>query len=337
MDKVCILGAGSWGTALSTVLAQNCSQVILWGENPREIQDIRARRENKRYLPDVKLAENIEPTSDLRDALKGADLVLGVVPSHAMRSVLEQIKPWIEPNMYYLNCAKGLELSTVKRMSEVFLDVLGPEIKNRLAVLSGPSHAEEVGRKIPTLVTIASYNPKTAAVIQKVFMTPQFRAYTNPDIVGVELGGTLKNIVALAAGMLFGLNYGDNAEAALITRGLAEMMRMGKILGGDPHTFSGLSGLGDLVVTCGRQFSRNRRAGYLLAQNKKLDQVLEEVGMVVEGVNATRIVYQLAQKYQIEMPICEACHRVLEEGASPQEEALRLMQRECKDETQDLY
>ena len=336
MNKVCILGAGSWGTALSTVLAQNCSHVSLWGKSEAVIQDMQVSRKNHRFLPGVALAGNIEPLTDLQAALKGASLVLGVVPSHAMRSVLERVKPLAEPDTYFLNCAKGLELSTVKRMSEVFLDVLGEQAKDRIAVLSGPSHAEEVGKKIPTLITIAAYNPETARIIQEPFMTPEFRAYTNPDIVGVELGGTLKNIVALAAGMLAGLGYGDNAQAALITRGLAEMMRMGKVLGGSPHTFSGLSGLGDLVVTCSSKFSRNRQAGYLLAQNKKLDEVLQEVGMVVEGVNATRIVYQLSQKYQVEMPICEACHRVLEEEANPQEEVFRLMQRERKDETADL-
>ncbi len=337
MKKVCIIGAGSWGTALSTVLSQNCEQVLMWGRAEDGIEEMQMIRENRRFLPGVMLADNIQPTTDMQMAMKDAELVVGVVPSHVMRSALEQAKPYITPEMLFLNCAKGLEVSTGKRMSEVFLDVLGDDIRDRLAVLSGPSHAEEVGRKIPTAVAIASYRPETAARIQEIFITPEFRPYTNPDIVGVELGGTLKNIVALAAGMMAGMGYGDNAQAALITRGLTEMMRMGKTLGGDPRTFSGLSGLGDLVVTCSSEFSRNRRAGRLLAQNKKLEEVLQEVGMVVEGVNATRIIYKLAREYGVEMPLCEACHRVLEGESSVQEEVLRLMMREHKDEMQDLW
>ena len=336
MKKVCVLGAGSWGTALATVLANNCERVALWGLPQDGIEDMKMVRENRRLLPGVHLAEAIEPTTDLQAAMKDAELVLGVVPSHAMRPVLGQAKEYVTPAMYFLNCAKGLEVSTGKRMSEVFLDVLGEDVRDRLAVLSGPSHAEEVGRGIPTAVAIAAYAPETAEKIQQVFMTPRFRAYTNPDIVGLELGGTLKNIVALAAGMLAGLGYGDNTQAALITRGLAEMMRMGKALGGQLHTFSGLSGLGDLVVTCASEFSRNRRAGYLLAQGKPLPEVLEEVGMVVEGINATRIIYKLAQERGVEMPICEACHRILDEGASPHEEAVHLMTRQGKDEMKDL-
>ena len=336
MSTVCILGAGSWGTALSTVLARSNHEVRLWGLADDGIEAMARLRENKRYLPGVPLDDAIHPLTDMQSALEDAELVISSVPSQAVRQVLEQAQPYIKPKTYLVNTSKGLEVSSGKRMGQIFQDVFGKEYADRYyGVLSGPSHAEEVGRNIPTLITLAAHHPDTATAIQEYFTAAMFRVYTNSDIAGVEMGGTFKNIVALAAGGLDGLGYGDNTIAALITRGLAEMIRFGTALGGDSRTFTGLSGLGDMVVTCSSPYSRNRRAGVMMAQGKKLPVILKEVGMVVEGVTATNVVYKVASNKGIEMPICHAIYKILYEEGDPREEVYNLMIRQQKEEIDD--
>lgn len=336
MKKICIIGAGSWGTALAVHLADLHYSVWLWGRPEDGIEKIKAERENRRFLPGISIPDNIYPATDPLLALQNADVLVMSLPSQALRPVLEELKPYIPNHSYLVNTAKGLEISTGLRLSQVFQEVLGSACLDRFAVLSGPSHAEEVSQRLPTAVTVAAYNQETAFYIQDIFMDNYFRVYTNPDIAGVELGGALKNIIALATGIAYGLGYGDNTAAALLTRGLAEMIRIGVAMGGDPRTFSGLSGIGDLVVTCGSQHSRNRRAGQLLGQGKNMEETLAAIGMVVEGIHSTRIVHQLAGGMNIEMPITKACYQVLYEGGDPREEVDKLMQRRRKHEVEDI-
>ncbi|MBO8159562.1 NAD(P)H-dependent glycerol-3-phosphate dehydrogenase [Thermosyntropha sp.] len=336
MKKVCIIGAGSWGTAQAILLSTNAERVVLWGRKEDGVEVIERRRENERFLPGVKLPSNIEVSKDMSYALSDADLIVLAVPAQAVRKVTKMMADYLENRSYLVITAKGIETATGMRMSQVVEDVLGKEIKKRLAVLSGPSHAEEVARKVPTVVTVAAFNRETAFYVQDAFMTSFFRVYTNPDVAGVELGGALKNIIALAAGVVQGLNYGDNTKAALITRGLTEITRMGVALGGDSRTFSGLSGIGDLVVTCGSRYSRNLRAGELIARGYSLDEVLERIGMVVEGVHTTRIVHHLACEMNIEMPITHACYNILYNGKRPEEELENVMNRRKKHEIEDI-
>lgn len=334
--KICILGAGSWGTALATLLGKNEYRVVLWGREEDGVEQITTLRENRRFLPGVVVPDTVTSTTDMAQAIDGADWVVLSVPSQALRTVLQQAREFLRPDTYLINTAKGLEISTGMRMEQVTEDVLGAEIIKRYAVLSGPSHAEEVGRAIPTAVTVASRCKETAFLAQDLFMSPSFRVYTNPDVAGVELGGALKNIIALATGVAYGLGYGDNTMAALMTRALTEIIRMGESLGGDPRTFIGLSGLGDLVVTCGSRHSRNRRAGELIGQGLSLDEALEQIGMVVEGAPTCRIVHKMALQKGIEMPITRACYQVLYENRDPREAVLYLMQRQRKNETEDI-
>lgn len=336
MDKVCILGAGSWGTAQAVLLSKNAPVVCLWGRREDGVEDIEKHRENRRFLPGVLLPDNIKLLLDLEQALYGANLVVCAVPSQAMRGVLKAIKEFLPPGAYIVNTAKGLEIETGMRLSQVAEDVLGSEIRRRFAVLSGPSHAEEVAREIPTAVTVAAYFRDTAIYVQDAFMSPMFRVYTNPDVAGVELGGALKNIIALAAGIVDGLGYGDNTKAALLTRGLTEITRMGEAMGGNPQTFSGLSGMGDLVVTCSSRHSRNRLAGELIGRGRTLKQALAEVGMVVEGAPTTRATHRLAGKLQVEMPIISACYRTLYQQQSPLEGLEILMARRKKHEVEEI-
>ena len=334
--KICILGAGSWGTALATLLGKNEYRVVLWGREEDGVEQITTLRENRRFLPGVVVPDTVTSTTDMAQAIDGADWVVLSVPSQALRTVLQQAREFLRPDTYLINTAKGLEISTGMRMEQVTEDVLGAEIIKRYAVLSGPSHAEEVGRAIPTAVTVASRCKETAFLAQDLFMSPSFRVYTNPDVAGVELGGALKNIIALATGVAYGLGYGDNTMAALMTRAWTEIIRMGESLGGDPRTFIGLSGLGDLVVTCGSRHSRNRRAGELIGQGLSLDEALEQIGMVVEGAPTCRIVHKMALQEGIEMPITRACYQVLYENRDPREAVLYLMQRQRKNETEDI-
>ena len=330
MPNVAVYGAGSWGSALAVLLANAGHQVALIGRNPDEMERMRTRRENARYLPGVALPLGLLPTTDL--ALLNADLVVFSVPSHSVRQAACLVRPYLRPGCIVVNTAKGFEEQTHLRLSEVLTEELP---QNPIAVLSGPSHAEEVGRDMPTTVVVAS-DFETAAIVQDLVMTPKFRVYTNPDVVGVELGGALKNVIALCTGIAEGLGFGDNTKAALMTRGLAEIARLGVALGGHSLTFAGLSGVGDLIVTCTSLHSRNRRAGVALGQGKPLETVLKEVGMVVEGVKAARVAYQLSVEKDISMPITQQAYRVLFEGADPKEAVADLMMRGKRHELEEI-
>lgn len=336
MEKICVLGAGSWGTALAALLAKNNYKVSLWGRAEDGIEMMAESRENRRFLPGVTIPDKVSPITDMAIAIEGADCLVLSIPSQALREVLEKAKRHIPSGMYIVNTAKGLEIATGMRMSQLVEEVLGEEIRDRYAVLSGPSHAEEVAQEIPTAVTVASTRRVTAYLVQDTFMAPTFRVYTNPDVAGVELGGALKNIIAIATGIGYGLGYGDNTMAALMTRALTELVRMGAAMGGDPRTFTGLSGIGDLVVTCGSRHSRNRRAGELIGQGLSLDETLQRIGMVVEGAHTCRVVNRLAAEMGIDMPITRACYQVLFENRDPREMVGYLMQRQKKHETEDL-
>ena len=336
MQKVAILGAGSWGTAQALLLSKKTRQINLWGRVQDGIEVMRTERENKRFLPGVSLPDNVVPTIDLKAALEGAKLIVLAVPTQAVREVLQLLTPYLKKDTIIVNTAKGLEIETAMRLSRVAEDVLGGPIREHFAVLSGPSHAEEVARGVPTVVTAASYSRETAIIVQDAFMSPSFRVYTNPDVAGVELGGALKNIIALATGMCDGLGFGDNTRAALMTRGLTEITRMGVALGGDYRTFSGLSGMGDLVVTCGSKYSRNRRAGELLGRGYNLQQAMEEIGQAVEGVHTVRVVNQIADQMGVEMPISKACYNILYENKSAQETVETLMKRRKKHELEEI-
>lgn len=331
---VAVLGAGSWGTGLSMVLEENGHEVRLWGHDPEQIKEINEQHTNRHYLPDTHLSEAIHGYSDLREALDGANAVLFVVPTKAIRSVAAQVAALLdgEQRPVLIHASKGLEQGSHKRISVIIEEEIRPELYQGLVVLSGPSHAEEVAKKDITTITAASKSKEAAEYVQKLFMNYYFRVYTNPDIIGVELGAALKNIIALGAGALHGLGYGDNAKAALITRGLAEISRLGVAFGADPLTFIGLSGVGDLVVTATSVHSRNWRAGNLLGKKMPLEEVLESMGMVVEGVETTKAAYELAQEKGIEMPITEAIYRVLYQQADVDEVIEDLMLRDRKSE-----
>lgn len=336
MAKICVLGAGSWGTALAALLAKNDNEVVLWGRVEDGVELIAQQRQNEKYLPGIIIPEAVTPVTDMAMAIEGAEWVVLSIPSQALRSVLEVAQRYLVPQQIIVNTAKGLEISSGMRMSQVTEAVLGEAVRDRYAVLSGPSHAEEVAREIPTAVTVAACRQAVAAQVQDLFMSSNFRVYTNPDVAGVELGGSLKNIIALATGVAYGLGYGDNTMAALLTRGLTEIIRMGAALGGNPRTFSGLSGIGDLVVTCGSRHSRNRRAGELIGQGLSLEKALQKVGMAVEGVPTCRIVHKIAEAKHVDMPITRACYQVLFENRHPREAVGSLMHRQKKHETEEI-
>ncbi|QGP93699.1 Glycerol-3-phosphate dehydrogenase [NAD(P)+] [Neomoorella glycerini] len=321
--SIAVIGAGSWGTALAVLLARKGFLVNLWARRQELVVELEEVRENKAYLPGVKLPAGIRPTTDLELATREVDLVVLSVPSHAVRLTARQLKPFLSPGIIVVNTAKGLELDTKKRLSEV----LAEEGLEQVAVLSGPSHAEEVGRGLPTTVVVAAADRQVAEYVQDIFMDPTFRVYTNPDVTGVEFGGALKNIIALATGIADGLGLGDNARAALMTRGMVEIARLGVALGGKAMTFAGLSGIGDLIVTCTSMYSRNRRAGMQLGEGKALAEILSGMGMVVEGVRTTAAARDLARQYQIRMPITEEIYQVLYEGKPVRECVAALMER----------
>lgn len=329
MAKVGVIGAGSWGTALALVLNGNGHEVTMWSLLQSDMDELVSLGENPRYLPGVKLPQNLQYTADLHEAARDKDFLIMVVPSHAMRSVAENLQGLVEKKTMLVSAAKGFDLQTKSRMSEL-LSAAFPD--NSVAVLSGPSHAEEVSRKIPTAVVAAAADENTMRAVQDLFSNSYMRVYANPDVVGVELGGSLKNIIALASGICYGQGFGDNTEAALLTRGLSEIVRLGVKLGATESTFYGLSGMGDLVVTCGSRHSRNRTAGIMLGQGKKLSDIQAEMGMVVEGVNAARIAYRLAEQAEVEMPITEAVYRMLYEDMSIDGVVERLMLRDRKSE-----
>lgn len=310
MANVGVIGAGSWGTALALVLNDNGHAVTMWSLLQSDIDDLEALHENPRYLPGVKLPDELKYTADLAEAARDKDFLIMVVPSHAMRPVAENLQGLVDEKTLLVSAAKGFDLQSKRRMSELLAAAFPA---NRVAVLSGPSHAEEVSRRIPTAVVAAARDEADMQAVQKLFTNSYMRVYANPDVVGVELGGTLKNVIALASGICYGQGFGDNTEAALLTRGLSEIVRLGVKLGANESTFYGLSGMGDLVVTCGSRHSRNRTAGIMLGQGKKLAEVQAEMGMVVEGVNAAQIAHYLAHKAGVEMPLTEAVYGLLYE------------------------
>ena len=325
MEKVCVLGAGSWGTALALVVAKKGYNVSMWTLNEEQCNKINKDKENIDYLPGVVIPDNIVVTTNIEEAVKDGTIIVLAVPSQAIRSVCKQIKPFIKDKQILVDVAKGLEKGTGLRLS----DVCNQELpNNKYVVLSGPSHAEEVSRDIPTTVVVSSEDIHIAEIVQDIFMSPKFRVYTNPDVVGVELGGALKNIIAFGAGICDGLGYGDNAKAALMTRGIKEIGRLGVAMGAKASTFSGLSGIGDLIVTCTSMHSRNRRAGILIGQGKTLEETLAEVKMVVEGIIATDVAYNVAKELNVEMPITNAIYSVLYDNANPDEVVTELMMRD---------
>ncbi len=329
MKKIGVIGAGSWGTALAVTLSNKGHEVRICDINKEHLAEMREHRENLRYLPGVRFADNLQIADSTEEALQGADIALFSAPAQHFRSAFENAIPFLEDNMTVVNVAKGIEQGTLMRLSEIAY-ILKPDVK--YVVLSGPSHAEEVGKALPTTVAVASRDMELAEYIQDVFMTDRFRVYTNDDVCGVELGGALKNIIALGAGISDGIGFGDNAKAALMTRGITEMCRLGVKLGADVATFSGLTGIGDLIVTCTSMHSRNRRCGIMIGQGEKPSVAVEKVGMVVEGMFTAEAAYQLAQQVGVEMPITECIYRCINEQISAREAVDLLMGRDKKNE-----
>lgn len=336
MEKITVIGAGSWGTALSMVLADNSHEVRIWGNNQEQLDEINQEHTNKHFLPEVVLPESIKAYYSLEEALDGVDTILLVVPTKAIRIVIEQIAAVAKKPLTIIHASKGVEPGTSKRISELIEEEMPAELLKDIVVLSGPSHAEEVAMRLLTTVTSASKSMEAAEKVQDLFMNHYFRVYTNPDVVGVELGGALKNIIALGAGIIHGLGYGDNAKAALMTRGLVEITRLGCAMGARKESFFGLTGMGDLIVTCTSVHSRNWRAGNMLGQGHSLDETLESMGMIVEGVRTAEAAYILAKEQNIEMPITNAIYGFLFEGKDPKETVADLMGRVKKHEMEDI-
>ena len=333
MAKVGVLGAGSWGTARTVLLPDTGHQVTIWSIDGNEVKMLDEKREHELKLPGVKLAEDMVITGDLETAVRGKDFLVLAVPSPFTRETARKMKPYVADGQIIVDVAKGIEESTLMTLSRQIEEEI-PQAD--VAVLSGPSHAEEVGRKLPTTCVIGAKTRKTAEYLQSMFISRVFRVYTSPDILGIELGGSLKNVIALAAGIADGLGYGDNTKAALITRGIAEISRLGVKMGGKIESFTGLTGIGDLIVTCASVHSRNRKAGYLIGQGKSVQEAMDEVQMVVEGVYSAKAAAKLAKKYDVSMPIVEEVNKVLFEGKSPAQAVDDLMQRESRSENRSL-
>ena len=329
MERISVIGAGSWGIALANLLAGNGHDVTVWSIMKDEIDMLEQNHEHLDKLPGVKLNDSIKYTTDLEKACKEKDILVLAVPSVYTRSTSHSMAPFITDGQIIVNVAKGVEENTLHTLSEIITE----EIPNaNVCVLSGPSHAEEVGRGLPTTVVVGSKDQKTAEYLQDTFMNDFFRVYTSSDILGIELGGALKNVVALAAGIADGLGYGDNAKAALITRGISEIARLGIAMGGQFETFCGLTGIGDLIVTCASMHSRNRRAGILIGQGKSAEEAMDEVKMVVEGVYSAKAAMGLSKKYNVDLPIIAEVNKILFENKPPKDVGRCLMNREKKDE-----
>lgn len=333
-QKVAVLGPGSWGTALAQVLAENGHDVRIWGNNKAQIDEINTEHTNKHYLPDITIPETIKGTLSLEEALLDVDAILFVVPTKAIRSVAKEVTAKVNNKPLIIHASKGLEQESHKRISEVLAEEIPADKRQGIVVLSGPSHAEEVAVHDITTITAASEILAEATYVQKLFMNDYFRIYTNDDVIGVETGAALKNIIALGAGAIHGLGFGDDAKAAIMTRGLAEISRLGVAMGANPLTFIGLSGVGDLIVTCTSVHSRNWRAGNLLGKGHNLDEVLENMGMIVEGVSTTKAAYELSKQLNVEMPITETIYRVLYEGEDVKQAAKEIMLRDGKTENE---
>lgn len=330
MAKIGIIGAGSWGIALSVLLHNNGHEVSVWSIIREEIAMLREKREHESKLPGIHLPEDILFTDELQEIAADKDVLIMAVPSPYTRSTSKMLKGLVKEGQIIVNVAKGIEEATLDTLTDIIEEEL-PGVN--AAVLSGPSHAEEVGRCIPTTCVVGAHDPQTAQYLQSIFISPVFRVYTSPDMLGIELGGALKNVIALAAGTADGLGYGDNTKAALITRGIAEIARLGTAMGGRPETFYGLTGIGDLIVTCASVHSRNRKAGYLMGKGYTMEQAMDEVKMIVEGVYSAKAARGLAKKYQVEMPIVEQVNRVLFENKNAGEAVKELMLRERKGES----
>lgn len=337
MKKVSVIGAGSWGTAIAFVLAENGHDCLLWARRENQSSEITNDNTNNAYLPGVKLPENLTATSNLEVAVAHGETIIIAVPTKSIREVCSEIDAFLTKPKLFVHVAKGIEPDSLKRISEMITEELTPPNMKAIVALSGPSHAEEVVLRHPTTVTAASSDIEAAKEVQDLFMNNYFRVYTNNDIVGVEIGAALKNVIALAAGITDGLGYGDNAKAALITRGLAEISRLGVKMGAHPLTFSGLTGLGDLIVTCTSVHSRNWKAGNMLGQGNSLEDVISGMGMVIEGVRTAKAAHQLAMKYEVVMPLTEALYTVLFEEVPPKIVVDQLMNRMKKQEVEDLF
>jgi len=328
--KIAVIGAGSWGTTLAILLAEGGNEVRLWAYEGELVSIMKERRENTLYLEGYRLPENIYPTDNLREAVDSCEIVLSVVPSHAVRSVFTPLKEFM-PDVPVVSATKGIEIDTLQTVSQIFTEIFSPSIQRRFASLSGPSFAKEVVQRLPTAVTIASYDESIARELQRLFARPYFRVYTNPDVIGVEIGGALKNVIAIATGCSDGLGFGYNTRAALITRGLAEIKRLGTAMGAQAATFYGLSGLGDLVLTCTGELSRNRTLGFKLGQGMKLAEIFSEMsgrGMVAEGIRTARAAYELSRRYQVSMPITQEVYRLIYEEKDVHQVVHDLMMRE---------
>jgi len=333
MEKICVLGAGSWGSALAILLSKKGYQVSLYMRNKDQYESMEKTRENVKYLPGVIMPNNIKMTTDLKEAVEEAKIIVLGVASQGVRSLLKSIKDYVKDDQIIVNVAKGFEKNTNLRISEVVKEELP---NNHYVILSGPSHAEEVSKDMPTTVAVASEDMKIAEYVQDTFTNPKFRVYTNPDVVGVELGGALKNIIAFGAGICDGLGYGDNTKAALMTRGIREIGRLGTAMGARASTFSGLSGIGDLIVTCTSMHSRNRRAGILIGKGKSLEDTLDEIKMVVEGILTTEAAYKLSKKYNVDMPITNEIYKVLYGDNEVKESVINLMLRSKTHEMEEV-
>jgi glycerol-3-phosphate dehydrogenase (NAD(P)+) len=334
--RIGVVGAGAWGTALANQLAQKGFSVDLWAYEIEVKEQIQTFRENKIFLPGIALSENIVPSNDLDHVAGNKELLLVVVPSHVLRETAEKMAEHLSDKTIVVSASKGIENKTHKTMSGVIREVIEKISEERLAVLSGPSFALEVARGVPTLVTVASKDPATAEFIQHVFATPTFRVYTIDDMTGVELGGAVKNVIAIASGIVDGLGLGLNTRAALITRGLMEIKRLGLKLGANTHTFSGLAGVGDLILTCTGELSRNYTVGKKIGEGKRLEEILGEMRMVAEGVKTAKSVYNLSRKVNVEMPISHEVYHVLYDGRPPADAVYRLMTRSLKNEFDEV-
>jgi glycerol-3-phosphate dehydrogenase (NAD(P)+) len=329
--KVAIVGAGSWGTAVAALVAAN-ARTTLWARRADLAASLDRDHENGDYLPGIALPPALRSTCDLAEACDGADVVVLGVPSHGFRSVLDEARPHVRRDAAVISLSKGVEQGTLRRMTEVVADVLDDHDPSRIGVLTGPNLAKEVASGQPTASVVATRDPIVAEGLQQLFWAPTFRVYTNPDVVGCEIAGALKNVLAIGAGIADGLGYGDNTKAALMTRGLAELARLGVALGGDPLTFAGLAGMGDLIATCSSPQSRNRHVGVQLGQGRALDEIVAEMNMVAEGVKSTAAVIELAHRHDVDMPLASFVGRVLYEGARPADLVPELMLRKAKPE-----
>ncbi|SCX87465.1 NAD(P)H-dependent glycerol-3-phosphate dehydrogenase [Alkaliphilus peptidifermentans] len=332
-NKITVLGAGSWGTALSLLLHEKGHKVNLWMKDEDQFQNICSTRENPKYLPGIAIPNNLKLFTDIEEAVTGSELIVLTIPSQAIRGVIQNTKKFLSSNQVIINAAKGLEQNSLMRISEVVKEELP---QNPFAALSGPSHAEEVCKNMPTTLAVASEKRDIAELVQDVFITKSFRVYTNPDLIGVELGGALKNVIAFGAGISDGLGFGDNAKAALMTRGIREIARLGSQMGANLATFAGLTGIGDLIVTCTSMHSRNRRAGILIGEGNTIEETLKKIGMVVEGVSTTKAAYKLSIKHGIEMPITKEIYKVIYEGSNAREAVTNLMSRDRTHEMEEI-